>query len=171
MDARQTGQGLQTAVFRDDHATEETSTGLARRGPDQPRRRLRHHRVRRPSDPRVHVRFGPALATLTDAQVLKRFNLMIEAQAELAAGVDRTLTEIPPGRPQIEYYDRGDQWVPRAEVLRCHIVGDAQRGTLICIDDVELDMVGLGPQVRRGTKSREPRRTGRAPATPRPPQR
>ena len=99
------------------------------------------------ADPRirgVHMRFGPALATMTDAQVLERFNLMLEAQAEHAAGVDRTLTEIPPGRPQIEYYDRGDQWVPRAEVLRCHIAGDAERGTLICIDDVELDMVAFG---------------------------
>ena len=99
------------------------------------------------ADPRirgVHVRIGPALATMTDAQVLERFNLMLEAQAEHAADVDRTLTEIPPGRPQIEYYDRGDQWVPRAEVLRCHIEGDAQRGTLICIDDVELDMTAFG---------------------------
>ena len=34
--------------------------------------------------------------------------------------------------------------MPRAEVLRCHIAGDAQRGTLICIDDVELDMVAFG---------------------------
>ena len=99
------------------------------------------------ADPRirgVHLRLGPALATMTDAQVLERFNLMLEAQAALAADVDRTLTEIPPGRPQIEYYERGDQWVPRAEVLRCHIAGDAQRGTLICIDDVELDMVAFG---------------------------
>ena len=83
------------------------------------------------ADPRirgVHVRFGPALATMTDAQVLERFNLMLEAQAELAAGADRTLTEIPPGRPQIEHSGRGDQWVPRAEVLRCHILATRNAG-------------------------------------------
>ena len=52
---------------------------------------------------RVNVRFGPRLAVMTDADVLESFNAMLEAQAEFAASVDRTLTEIPPGRPQIAY--------------------------------------------------------------------
>ena len=112
----------------------------------------------------VHVRCGPALATMTDEQVLERFNLMLEAQSELAANVDWTLTEIPPGRPQVEYYDRGDQWVSRAEGLRRHIASEAHRQPLICIDEVVLDMVGLGPPVRRGAKFRDAPRTGRVPA-------
>ena len=97
-----------------------------------------------PSIRGVHLRLGPALAAMTDAEVLDRFNAMLEAQAELAAGVDRTLVEVPPGRPQIAYFERGDQWTPRGEVLRCHIETDAERGTLVLIDDVALDMAAFG---------------------------
>ena len=97
-----------------------------------------------PSIRGVHLRLGPALAAMTDAEVLERFNAMLETQAELAASADRTLTEIPPGRPQIAYYERGDQWAPRGEVLRCHIETDAERGTLVLIDDVALDMAAFG---------------------------
>ena len=92
----------------------------------------------------VNLRVGPALATMTDAEVLELFNEMLEAQAEFAAGVDPTLTEIPPGLPQIEYSERSDQWVPRGQVLRCHIEDDAEGGTVIQIDDVELDLAAFG---------------------------
>ena len=92
----------------------------------------------------VNLRVGPALATMTDAEVLELFNEMLEAQAEFAAGVDPTLTEIPPGLPQIEYSERSDQWVPRGQVLRCHIEDDAEGGTVIHIDDVELDLAAFG---------------------------
>ena len=97
-----------------------------------------------PSIRGVHFRIGAALPAMTDSEILERFNAMLEAQAEFAAGVDRTLTEIPPGRAQIEYYERSDQWVPRGQVLRCHIEGDAERGTLVQVDDVELDMHAFG---------------------------
>ena len=50
----------------------------------------------------VNLQVGPSLAAMTDAEVLELFNDMLEAQAEIAAGVDPTLTEIPPGLPQIE---------------------------------------------------------------------
>ena len=92
----------------------------------------------------VNLRVGPSLAGMTDAEVLELFNDMLEAQAEIAAGVDPTLTEIPPGLPQIEYSERSDQWVPRGQVLRCHIEGDAEEGTIVQIDDVELDMAAFG---------------------------
>ena len=97
-----------------------------------------------PSIRTVHLRLGPVLAAMTDAEVLDRFNAMLEAQAELAAGMDLTLTEVPPGRPQMAYFERCDQWTPRGEVLRCHIETDAERGTLVLIDDVELDMAAFG---------------------------
>ena len=45
-----------------------------------------------PSIQGVHLRLGPALAGMTDAEVLERFNAMLEAQAERAASVDRTLS-------------------------------------------------------------------------------
>lgn len=69
---------------------------------------------------------------------------MLEAQTEIAAGVAPTLTEIPPGHPQIGYNERSDQWVPHGPVLRCHIEGDAEEGTIIQIDDMELDMAAFG---------------------------
>ena len=93
----------------------------------------------------VNLQVGPSLAAMTDAQVLDLFNEMLEAQAETAAGVDPTLTEIPPGLPQIEYSERSDQWVPRGHVLRCHIEDDEEGRPIIHVDDVELDPGGLRP--------------------------
>ena len=92
----------------------------------------------------VNLQVGPSLAEMTDAEVLELFNDMLEAQAEIAAGVDPTLTEIPPGLPQIKCNERSDQWVPRGQVLRCHVEGDAEEGTIIQIDDMELDMAAFG---------------------------
>ena len=92
----------------------------------------------------VNLRVGPSLAEMTDPEVLELFNDMLEAQAEIAAGVDPTLTEIPPGRPQIEYSEWGDQWVPRGHVLRCHIEDDEEGRPVIHVDDVELDLEAFG---------------------------
>ena len=92
----------------------------------------------------VNLQVGPSLAAMSDAEVLRLFNDMLEAQAEIAAGLDPALIEIPPGLPQLEYSERSDQWVPRGQVLRCHIEDDAEAGTIIQIDDMELDMVAFG---------------------------
>ena len=53
---------------------------------------------------RRSLTIGKTLSEMTDAEILERFNAMLEAQAEFAAGVNRTLTEIPPGKAQIAYY-------------------------------------------------------------------
>ena len=92
----------------------------------------------------VNLQVGPSLGEMSDAVALELFNGMLEAQAGIAAGVDPTLTEIPPGLPQIEYNERSDQWVPRGQVLRCHIDDDAEAGTIIQIDELELDMAAFG---------------------------
>jgi hypothetical protein len=34
-------------------------------------------------------------------------------------------TEIPVGKPQVKFYERGNQWTPRGDVLRCQILTDA----------------------------------------------
>ena len=91
----------------------------------------------------VNLSVGAALATMTDAEVLDLFNGMLEAQAEHAAGLDRTLTEIPPGRPQIEYSERSGQWVPRGDVLRCHVEDEDGR-PVFQVDDTELDLEAFG---------------------------
>ena len=92
----------------------------------------------------VNLRVGPSLAEMSDAKVLELFNDMLEAQAEIAAGVDPTLTEIPPGSPQIEYSEHSDQWVPRGHVLRCHIEDDEEGKPVIHVDDNELDLEAFG---------------------------
>ena len=92
----------------------------------------------------VNLRVGPSLAEMTDTEVLELFNDMLEAQAEIGAGVDPTLTEIPPGRPQIEYSEWSEQWVPRGHVLRCHIDDDEEERPVIHVDDVELDLEAFG---------------------------
>ena len=33
--------------------------------------------------------------------------------------------EIPLGKPQVSYFEPGDQWTPRGHVLRCQILSDA----------------------------------------------
>lgn len=57
----------------------------------------------------IHLQLGPARAAMPDAEILARSNAVLEAQVELAAGADRTLTEVPPGRPQIAYHAGSDQ--------------------------------------------------------------
>lgn len=57
---------------------------------------------------------------------------------------DPTLTEIPPGRRQIEYKGSSDQWVPRGQVLRCHIEDDEEEKPVIHVDDLELDLEAFG---------------------------
>ena len=97
-----------------------------------------------PSIRSVGLKIGPELATMTDTEVFERFDEMLETRDEFMAGVDRTLTEIPPGRPQIEYDEFFGQWSLRGQVLRCHIADDGERGTVFCIDDEELDMAAFG---------------------------
>ena len=109
------------------------------------------------ADPSVRVvnpQEGPWIAAMTDAEVLELFNDMLEAQAEFAAGLDPTLTEIPPGVPQIEYNDRREHWVPRGQVLRCYIDDDAQEGTTSQVDDTGLDMAAFAILKRINTLSR-----------------
>ena len=81
---------------------------------------------------------------MTDAEVLERFNSMLEAQAGIMADAGRTLTEVLPGCPQIEYDERTGQWTPRGEVLRCHIADDEEGKAVVHIDDEELDMAEFG---------------------------
>jgi len=49
---------------------------------------------------------------------------VIESQEEIAAEFDNAAIEIPPGRSQIKFIESRRQWVPRGQVLRCHIEDD-----------------------------------------------
>ena len=99
------------------------------------------------ADPAVsvtHFKIGPQIDSMSDAAILEFFNLAIEGQEELAAEYDNTVTEIPPGRPQIKYIESSNQWIPRGQVLRCHIEDDEDGELVVYVDDQELSLSEFG---------------------------
>jgi hypothetical protein len=74
----------------------------------------------------THVRFGAEkLASMTDEELLDWWNEGIEAREEHSRSLSYTATEIPPGKPQVEFFEEANQWTPRGHVLRCQILSDA----------------------------------------------
>jgi hypothetical protein len=74
---------------------------------------------------------------------------MMAAQQRLLEDRDRTVTEIPPGKPQIEHRIDCDQWVPRGEVLRCIADDGGPDGEVtIHIDNEELSLAEFGKLLR-----------------------
>lgn len=92
----------------------------------------------------MHLRLGPEVQQMTDIQILGCFN---EVVAAMDAGVDawdRTVVEIPVGKPQIEFAPASEQWVPVGDVLRC-IIDESEDGQpAIWIDDQELSWAEFG---------------------------
>lgn len=76
---------------------------------------------------------------MTDADLLAYWNEHIEATDEfIRTQKPFTLTEIPVGKPQVEYHEQSDQWVPRGHVVRSVIVNDSPTDiddTFIAIDN------------------------------------
>ena len=86
------------------------------------------------ADPRVATTHftmeAGKLATMTDAELLAYWNERIEATDEfIRTQKPFTLTEIPVGKPQVEYSEQSDQWVPRGHVVRSVVVNDAPTDT------------------------------------------
>jgi hypothetical protein len=92
----------------------------------------------------THFRLGPEVHRMTDREILDRFNAGIRATEALAADYQHVAVEVPPGRPQIAYFARGDQWTPRGDVLRCVIDEGPNRMPLIHVDDHELSWAEFG---------------------------
>ena len=101
-----------------------------------------------PSVSVVRLAVGPALGSMDDAAVLDLFNGVIEAQQQMSLEYDDTLVEIPPGRPQIRYSEESDQWVPRGDVLRCHIEDDEAGELVVHVDDQTLNLRDFGRLLR-----------------------
>lgn len=67
-----------------------------------------------------------------------------EDVAVLGTGARTVALEIPPGCPQLEWFQPSLRWAPRGQILRCVIV-DGDRGEpVICIDEHELTLGELG---------------------------
>ena len=76
------------------------------------------------ADPTVsvmHLKIGTEIRLMSDQEILDLFNDVIASQDQLRAEHENIVTEILPGRPQIKYFEDGDQWVPRGGVLRCFV--------------------------------------------------
>ena len=64
------------------------------------------------------------LATMTDEQVLDFWNEGVRAGEEHRRSFSYTATEIPVGKPQVKFFEEGNQWTPRGHVVRCQILSD-----------------------------------------------
>ena len=96
----------------------------------------------------THFRIGPEMRSMTDRQILKLFNENVRSTEVMRRTYDHVAVEVPVGRPQIERFELGHQWVPRGDVLRCEIHdtstenGDSE--PVIHIDDHELSWAEFG---------------------------
>jgi len=93
----------------------------------------------------VHLKIGEKIRCMSDQQILDLHNEVLRAQQRLAAEHVYVAVEIPEGRPQSTYFERGDQWVPHGDVLRCIIDdGGEDGGATVTIDDHELSLREFG---------------------------
>jgi hypothetical protein len=93
----------------------------------------------------VNFKIGPEMAKMTDQEILDCHNDCIRVRERMRAEYVHVAVEIPPGKPQIEYFDKGMQWVPRGGVLRCVITDRGPRGEpTIHIDDHDLSLHEFG---------------------------
>lgn len=87
-----------------------------------------------PSVVTTHFTIGPQVQTMSDQELLDIFNETIRTREEFAAANPYVAVEVPPGSPQVRYFARGDQWVPRGDVLRCLVHDNSDREVVIEID-------------------------------------
>jgi hypothetical protein len=92
----------------------------------------------------VRLRLGSEIEKMTDAEILALLNLTVDARDEIAAQSENRVIEVSLGRPQIKYFEEGDQWVPRAQVLRCHLEDDEEGKLVVYVDDQKLDLQQFG---------------------------
>lgn len=92
----------------------------------------------------MNLKLGPEVQRMTDLEILEQFNEVVAAMEANVNAWDRTVIEIPVGKPQIEYAASSEQWVPVGDVLRCILdEGDDGQPT-IWIDDKELSWAEFG---------------------------
>jgi hypothetical protein len=93
----------------------------------------------------THFKLGDEVHKMADQEILDQFNDMLEASERLREEYEHVAIEIPPGKPQIEYFEKGYQWTPRGDVLRCVVSdGGPDNEPIIYIDDHELSWKEFG---------------------------
>ncbi len=92
----------------------------------------------------MHLRLGAEVQRMSDMEILDRYNEVVTAMQAGVDAWDRTVVEIPEGKPQIEYAPSSEQWAPVGDVLRC-IIDESEEGQpMIWIDDKELSWAEFG---------------------------
>jgi hypothetical protein len=72
----------------------------------------------------THFKLGrERIAAMTDDEIIDYWNEHLEGCAVAAAEYEHVAVEVPAGRPQLEFFEQGNQWVPRGHVLRCVVMG------------------------------------------------
>jgi hypothetical protein len=93
----------------------------------------------------MNLKLGPKLKKMTDKQILNAFNKTVRTMEEMRRTYVHRPVEIPDGKPQIKYFEAGDQWVARGDVLRCVIEdGGPDCEATVWIDDHELSLREFG---------------------------
>jgi hypothetical protein len=100
----------------------------------------------------THLKIGPALKGMTDAEVLEQFNETIAAMDQARRDYKHVAVELPVGQPQIEWSQLASEWCARGDVLRCVIHdggGEDGREPVIEIDDKQLSWSEFGRVLTR----------------------
>ena len=97
-----------------------------------------------PGVPSTRLQIGPQISGMSDEEIVELFNETLRAQAQLAAEYKHVAVEVPLGSPQIKYFARGHQWVPRGGVLRCLIEDDEDGQLVVGIDNEQLSLEEFG---------------------------
>lgn len=92
----------------------------------------------------VNLKLGSDIIRMSDEDILDQHNQVLLTMKQAAANYKHEAVEIPPGKPQVEYSERCDQWVPRGDVLRCVIHDEEGRRAVIEIDDKEFTLEEFG---------------------------
>jgi hypothetical protein len=72
----------------------------------------------------THFKLGrERIAAMTDDEIIDFWNDHLDAREAAAAEYEHVAVEVPMGRPQLEFFEQADQWVPRGHVLRCVVMG------------------------------------------------
>lgn len=88
---------------------------------------------------------GPRVHSMSDAEILEVFNNTVRARERAVAEHPNVVVELPAGTAQVRYFEKGDQWVPQGEVLRCVIEdGGVESEPTIWIDDREFTLQEFG---------------------------
>jgi hypothetical protein len=100
---------------------------------------------REPGISGMNLKLGPKVKKMTDRQILNAFNKTVRSMEEVRKTYVHRPVEIPSGKPQIKYFEAGDQWTPRGDVLRC-VIGDggSDGEAIVWIDEHELSLREFG---------------------------